>query len=122
MLKYRQGTSIHALRTYADNTYHQYDTRDRKFLFRLPLAKTEPASMSFYFQGPYFLNEVPRDICTLKSLMLFKSKVNEYFYRNLIFLKYGMVWLNRALIDDSTVAERKPGIKKCICMLIQPAG
>ena len=78
MCKCRQGTSIPALRKYADNIDHQHETRSNKSLLRLPLVKTETAKRSLYFQGPYCFNELPREIRSLESIVAFKSKLREH--------------------------------------------
>ena len=51
MFKYRQGTSIPALRTYADTIDQQHETRSNKSLLRLPLVKTETAKGHFTLKG-----------------------------------------------------------------------
>lgn len=79
MFKCRQGTSIPALRAYTENVDHQHDTRSNKSLLRLPLVKTETAKKSLYFQGPHCFNELPRDIRSLESIVIFKSKLREHF-------------------------------------------
>ena len=89
MFKCRQGTSIPALRTYAGTINHQHETRSNKSLLKLPLVKTETAKRSLYFQGPYCFKEVPRDIRSITSIVLSKSKVKEHFlsWKNLYRLR-----------------------------------
>ena len=79
MLKCRQGTPIPARRSYANNIDHQHETRNNKSLLRRPLVKTETAKRSLYFQGPSCCGELPRDMCAIKSMVLFKSRVKEHF-------------------------------------------
>ena len=79
LFKCRQGTCIPALRNYADNIDHQHETRSNKSLLRLPLVKTETAKRSLYFQGPCCFNELPREICSLESIVILKSKLREHF-------------------------------------------
>ena len=79
MFKCRQGTCIPALRKYADNIDHQHETRSNKSLLRLPFVKTETAKRSLYFQGPHCYNELPSDIRSLESIVIFKSKLREHF-------------------------------------------
>ena len=79
MFKCRQGTSIPALRSYADNIDHRHETRNNKPLLRLLLVKIETAKRSLYFQGPSCFYELPGDKRSLKSIVLFKSRVKEYF-------------------------------------------
>ena len=82
MFKCRQGTCIPALRTYADKINHRHNTRNNKSLLRLPLVKTETAKRSLYFQGPYCFNELPRDIRSQTSIVIFKSKLKKYFLQS----------------------------------------
>ena len=79
MFKCRQGTCIPAFTKYADNIDHQHETRSNRSLLRLPLVKTETAKRSLYFQGPYCFNELPRELRSLESFVIFKSKLREPF-------------------------------------------
>ena len=79
MFKCRQGTCIPALRKYADNIDHQHETRSNKSLLRLPFGKTKTEKRSLYFQGPHCYNELPRDIHSLESIVIFKSNLREHF-------------------------------------------
>ena len=79
MFKCRQGTCIPALRKYADNIDHQHETRSNKSLLRLPLDKSGTAKRSLYFQGPHCFNELPKNIRSLESIVIFKSKLREHF-------------------------------------------
>ena len=79
MFKCRQGTSVHALRRYANNIDHQHETTNNKSPLRLPLAKTETAKCHFIFKDHPAFKELPRDIRSIKSIVLFKSRVKEHF-------------------------------------------
>ena len=81
MFKCRLGTCIPALRKYTDNIDHQHETRSisNKSLLRLPLVKTETAQRSLYLQRPCCFNELPREIRSLESIVIFKSNLREHF-------------------------------------------
>ena len=45
---------------------------------RIPRVKTEAAKKSFWFQGPSCLNELPIDIRSLDSIVVFKHRLKEH--------------------------------------------
>ena len=79
MFKCRQQTSIPALKMYADNVAHYHDTRSNKSLLRQSLVKTETAKRSLNFQGQFCFNELPKDIRSLDSIVIFKSMLKDQF-------------------------------------------
>ena len=78
IFKCLQGKSIPAFSTYAEEISHNYKTRKNNASLRLPLLRTEAARKSFLFQGPRFYNELPLEIRSLNSFVLFRSRLKEY--------------------------------------------
>ena len=79
IFKCLQGTSIPAFSSYAEEISHNYKTRNTNASLRLPLLRTEAAKKSFLFQGPCCYNELPLKIRSLKSIVLFRSRLKEYY-------------------------------------------
>ena len=82
------------------------------------MVKTEAAKGSLYFQGPSCFNELPRDIRSIKSVVLFKSWVKEHFLSQKNFNTEDNIsrlyviafsfffYFKRALINNSNIAEK----------------
>ena len=79
IFKCLQGSSIPVFSSYAEEISHTYRTRNNNASLRLPLLRTEAARKSFCFQGPRCYNELPLEIRSLKSYLLFKSRLKDYY-------------------------------------------
>ena len=79
IFKCLHGTSIPAFSSYAEEINHNYKTRNNNASLRLPLLRTEAARKSFWFQGPRCYNELPLEIRSLNSFVLFRSRLKEYY-------------------------------------------
>ena len=79
IFKCLQGTSIPAFSSYATEICYNYRTRNNNKSLRLPLLRTEAARRSFWFQGPHCYNDLPLEIRSLNSFVLFKSRLKEYY-------------------------------------------
>ena len=79
IFKCLQGTSIPGFSSYANEISHNYKTRNNNVSLRLPLLNTEAARRSFWFQGPRCCNELPLEIRSLTSFVLFKSRLKEFY-------------------------------------------
>ena len=79
IFKCLQGTSIPPFSSYAEEISHSYKTRKINASLRLPLLRTETARKSFWFQGPRCYNELPLEIRSLNSIILFRSRLKEYY-------------------------------------------
>ena len=56
---------------------YYYGTRGNKATLRVPRVRTEAAKKSFWFQGPSCFNELPIDIRSLDSIVVFKHRLKE---------------------------------------------
>ena len=79
IFKCLQGTSIPAFSSYATEVCHNYKTRNNNVSLHLPLLRTEAARRSSWFQGPCCYNELPLEIRSLNSFVLFKSRQKECY-------------------------------------------
>ena len=79
IFKCLQGTRIPAFSSYAEEINHNYKKRNNSASLCLPLLRTEAARKSFWFQGPPCYNELPLEIHSLNSFVLFRSRLKEYY-------------------------------------------
>ena len=79
IFKCLQGTSIPAFSSYATEICYNYRKRNNNKSLRVLLLRTEAARRSFWFQGPHCYNDLPLEIRSLNSFVLFKSRLKEYY-------------------------------------------
>ena len=79
IFKCLRGTSIPAFLSYAAEISLYYNTRNNNAALRLPLLRTEAARKSFLFQGTLCYNELPLEIRSLHSIVLFRSSLKKYY-------------------------------------------
>ena len=78
IFKCLQGTTIPNFASYAERVSHNYGTRGNKATLRVPRVRTEAAKKSFWFQGPSCYNELPVEIRSLESFVVFKHRLKEH--------------------------------------------
>eukprot|EP00112_Aurelia_sp_Birch-Aquarium-sp1_P005543 Seg1632.4 transcript_id=Seg1632.4/GoldUCD/mRNA.D3Y31 product="hypothetical protein" protein_id=Seg1632.4/GoldUCD/D3Y31 len=78
IFKCLQGTTIANFASYGDRINHNYGTRGNKATLRIPKVRTEAAKKSFWFQGPSCYNQLPIDIRSLESIVVFKHRLKEH--------------------------------------------
>ena len=78
IFKCLQGTTIPNFASYAERVSHNYGTRGNKATLRVPRVRTEAAKKSFWFQGPSCYNELPIEIRSLESFVVFKHRLKEH--------------------------------------------
>ena len=79
IFKCLQGTGTPVFSPYGEEISHTYRTRTNNASLHLPLLRTEAARKSFWFQGPRCYNELPLEIRSLNSYVLFKSRLKDYY-------------------------------------------
>ena len=78
IFKCLQGTTIPNFASYAERVSHKYGKRGNKANLRVPRVRTEAAKKSFWFQGPSCYNELPVEIRSLESFVVFKHRLKEH--------------------------------------------
>ena len=78
MFKFLPGTNIPNFAFYGERVNHNHGTRSNKSTLRIPRVRTEAAKMSFWFQGPSCFKELPIDIRSLDSIVVFKHRLKEH--------------------------------------------
>ena len=76
--KCSQGTTIPNFESYGERVSHNYGTRGNTATLSVPRVRTEAAKKSFWLQGPSCFNELPIDIRSLDSIIVFKHRLKEH--------------------------------------------
>ena len=79
IFKCLQGKSIPVFSSYTTEICYNYRTRNNNISLRLPLLRTEAARRSFWFQEPRCYYELPLEIRSFNSFVLFNCRLKEYY-------------------------------------------
>ena len=80
-LKCLMGTVPQFLKNYYSISNHVYSTRGNGYNLTVPMVKTETLKKSMFYYGTKLFNNLPKDIKEVNSLLIFKSKLRD-FYRS----------------------------------------